>query len=413
MYRAMTEGNHALPSLRLLLIEDDEDDYVIVRDLLSDLEHGTYELHWASNFDDGMERLLRCDADACLLDYRLGMRTGMELLYEAKRRGCNVPIIFLTGHTDRAIDMEALRAGAIDYLVKNELTPMAMDRAIRYAVDHARSMLKLEELASELEAAHQRALKASHAKGEFLAMISHELRTPLNAILGYAEMIHEELDRLALDHLAQDVGEIKVAGSHLLSLINELLDTSQAEAGKLTLHISPFAVAPLVQEIAATMRPLVGRNDNQLELVCPPDIGGMISDPVRLRQVFVNILGNACKFTTHGRIKLIVREEPAERITRRVAAPGAADDLGWLEFHIEDTGIGMTPEQLCRIFEGFAQADQTISRTYGGTGLGLVISRHLVKLMGGDILADSTSGVGTVFRVRVPRIAPGARTHVT
>lgn len=409
----MTEGNQAYSSLRLLLIEDDEDDYVIVRDLLSDLEQSTYELQWASSFDEGMERLLRSDVDACLLDYRLGARTGMDLLYEAKRLGCNVPIIFLTGHTDRAIDMEALRAGAVDYLVKNELTPIAMDRSIRYAVDHAKSMLKLEEMARELRVAHQRALEASRAKGEFLAMISHELRTPLNAILGYAEMIHEELDRLELEHLAQDVDEIKVAGSHLLALINELLDTSRAEAGKLALHISPFAVAPLVQEIAATMRPLVTRNGNQLELVCAPEAGGMVSDPARLRQVLVNILGNACKFTTHGLIKLIVREEPADRTTWRVATPGARDDLGLLEFRIEDTGIGMTPEQLERIFEGFTQADQTISRTYGGSGLGLVISRHLVKLMGGEILVDSKSGVGTVFRVRVPRIAPGARTHVT
>jgi len=399
--------------LRLLLIEDDEDDYIIVRDLLADLEQGIYELHWVSSFDDGIERLLRYGVDACLLDYRLGARTGMELLYEAKRRGCNVPIIFLTGQQDRSIDMEALNAGANDYLVKNELTATAMDRSIRYAVNHTRSMLKLEEMASELKVAHQRALDASQAKGKFLAMISHELRTPLNAILGYGEIIHAELDRLALEHLAKDVDEIRIAGSHLLSLINELLDTSRAEAGQLTLRVSPFAVAPLVQEIAATMRPLVARNDNQLELVCPPDIGAMISDPDRLRQVLINILGNACKFTTNGQIKFIVCKEPAERITQHAAEPGAGDECGWLEFRIQDTGIGMTPEQLGRIFEGFTQADPSISQIYGGTGLGLLISRHLVQLMGGEILTDSKRGVGAVFRVLVPRIAPGARAHGT
>jgi signal transduction histidine kinase len=409
----MTPGNNAFASLRLLLIEDDEDDYIIVRDLLSDLEQDIYELHWVSSFADGIERLLRCDVDACLLDYRLGARTGMELLYEAKRHGCNVPIIFLTGQTDRAIDMEALQAGAIDYLIKNELTAMEIDRSIRYAVGHARSMLKLEEMASELKAAHQRALDASQAKGKFLTMISHELRTPLNAIMGYAEIIHAELEKLALGHLATDVDEIRIAGSHLLSLINELLDTSRAEAGKLTLHISSFAVAPLVQEIAATMRPLVARNENQLELVCPPDIGGMTSDPARLRQVLVNILGNACKFTTNGQIKFTVCEELTERVTQRVAEPGAEDDRGWLEFRIQDTGIGMTPEQLCRIFEGFTQADPSISQRYGGTGLGLLISRQLVKLMGGEILADSKRGVGAIFRVLVPRTAPGVQTQTT
>lgn len=409
----MTPGNNAFPSLRLLLIEDDEDDYIIVRDLLSDLEQDTYELHWVSNFDDGIERLVQSDVDACLLDYRLGARTGMELLYEVKRRGCNVPIIFLTGQTDRAIDMEALQAGAIDYLVKNELTAMEMDRSIRYAVGHARSMVKLEDMARELKAAHQRALDASQAKGKFLTMISHELRTPLNAIMGYAEIIHAELEKLALDHVAKDVDEIRIAGSHLLSLINELLDTSRAEAGKLTLHISSFAVAPLVQEIAATMRPLVARNDNQLELVCPPDIGEMTSDPARLRQVLVNILGNACKFTTNGQITFTVCEKPAERTMQRVAEPDAGDDRGWLEFCIQDTGIGMTPEQLYRIFEGFTQADPSISQRYGGTGLGLVISRQLVKLMGGEILADSKRGVGAVFRVLVPRTAPGVQPHTT
>lgn len=408
----MTDVNNAFLPMQLLLIEDDEDDYIIVQDLLSDLEQGAYELHWLNNFDDGIERLSRCDVDACLLDYRLGARTGMELLYEARRRGCHVPIIFLTGQTDRAIDMEAMKAGANDYLIKNELTAMTMDRSIRYAVERARSRLELEQMASELKAAHQRALDASQAKGKFLAMISHELRTPLNAILGYAQIIHAELEERTLHDLAQEVDEIRIAGSHLLSLINELLDTSRAEAGKLTLHISNFAVAPLVHEIAATMRPLVTRNHNQFELVCPPDIGGMTSDPDRLRQVLVNILGNACKFTAHGHIKLIVREAPAERVAQRAAEPGAErgaqpgadDDPGWLEFRIEDTGVGMTPEQLSRIFDGFTQADPTISQTYEGTGLGLVISRQLVKLMGGDIHVDSTRGVGSVFRVLVPRV---------
>jgi PAS domain S-box-containing protein len=224
------------------------------------------------------------------------------------------------------------------------------------------------------------------AKSQFLANMSHELRTPLNAIIGYSEMSIEEITDLGIPSLVPDIQKIHGAGQHLLGLINNILDLSKVEAGKVELFLETFEIAPLLAEIAATLRPLVMKNHNILVVNCPPDTGSMHADITKLRQSLFNLLGNASKFTEHGTITLGVEREPT----------------GWLAFSVADTGIGMNPDQQAKLFQSFTQADASTTRKYGGTGLGLVITQQFCQIMGGEIEVTSTAGTGTTFTIRLP-----------
>jgi two-component system, NtrC family, sensor kinase len=230
---------------------------------------------------------------------------------------------------------------------------------------------------------------ASRHKSEFLANMSHELRTPLNAIIGYSEMLEEDAAELDGGRLVPDLQKINAAGKHLLELINAVLDLSKIEAGRMELYLEDFDVGNLVRDIAAVIRPLAEKNGNRLEVICAPDAGAMRADLTKLRQAVFNLLSNACKFTERGTVSLAA--------TREVEATG-----DWLTFTVRDTGIGMTPEQMARLFQEFSQADASTTKRYGGTGLGLALSRRLCRLMGGDVTLESEPGRGSVFTIRLP-----------
>ena len=239
---------------------------------------------------------------------------------------------------------------------------------------------------SELLLARREAEAANGAKSQFLAGMSHELRTPLNAIIGYSEMVEEELTDRGGDPLLADVQKVGAAGRHLLALINDVLDLSKIEAGKMELFAESFAVATVVHDVATTVRPLVERNANALVVEVAPDAGEMHTDITRVRQVLLNLLSNACKFADHSTIHLRVRREGDSQMV----------------FEVQDRGIGMTPAQLVRLFEAFTQAEASTSRRFGGTGLGLAISRHFCRMMGGEISVTSAVGAGSTFSVRLP-----------
>jgi len=255
---------------------------------------------------------------------------------------------------------------------------------------------KVVERTAELSVARDEALAASRAKSSFLANMSHELRTPLTAIIGYGELLHEGAERQGSERLAADLGHILTAGHQLLGLVDEVLDLSRIEAGRIGVALERFEIEPLVAEAAATVKPLLDRNGNRLELALAPALGSMRSDPTKLRQILVNLLGNAAKFTSGGTVRLAVQ---------RVDEGGAP----WVELRVADTGIGMTREQLGRVFETFTQADPSIFAKYGGTGLGLTIVRRFCELLGGEVTAQSEPGRGSEFRVRLPAELPEPR----
>ena len=255
---------------------------------------------------------------------------------------------------------------------------------------------RAEQAAREarLRVAKEAAEAADLAKGQFLALMSHELRTPLTAVIGYSEMLIEQAQDDGAEELVADLESIRAAGQHLLTLINDILDLSKIEAGKATIAVTAFDLAGVVDEVCRTVRPLVGKNGNTLVVDAAPDLGSVVLDPTRVKQCLLNLLGNACKFTQDGTITL-----RAER------APGAGGDR--VRLAVTDTGIGMTPGQLAGLFQPFTQADSSISRKYGGTGLGLTICRRLCRIMGGDITAESEPGRGSTFVIDLPADARG------
>lgn len=263
-----------------------------------------------------------------------------------------------------------------------------------------RAIAKLRAAESRLKKALEEAERANAAKSQFLANVSHELRTPLNAILGYSEILNAELRDAEMKESVEDARRIHSAGRHLLALINEILDLSKIEAGKTELVLERFPLRELVEDTVAMATPQIEKNGNRLELQFSDDPGEMHTDAVKVRQVLFNLLSNAAKFTREGTITLSVE--------RRSAGGGRSVDEICLK--VADTGIGMTAEEADKVFESFLQAKSTTSRDYGGTGLGLTVSRGLCRLMGGDIAVESAPGEGSIFTVTLPAESPAGQT---
>ena len=255
--------------------------------------------------------------------------------------------------------------------------------------ERRRAEAEVRRLYDDLALAHQEALAASQVKSQFLANMSHELRTPLNAIIGYSELLQLITARKKDMTYSADLERIQKAGKHLLTLINDILDISKIEAGKMDLEMQVFAPQPLVDELQETIRPLAAQNANALEIHLSGDLGLVNADYVRLKQCLLNLLSNACKFTREGTVSFSVTQERDES--------GDA-----LLFRVRDTGVGLTEEQAAKLFQPFTQADASTTRKFGGTGLGLAITKKLCEAMGGTISLESRLGVGSTFSMRFP-----------
>ena len=272
------------------------------------------------------------------------------------------------------------------------------DDEIGFLIDRFNEMLgqmerhekDLTAVNTQLRQSQEQALAATEAKSQFLANMSHELRTPLNAIIGYSEMLEEEAADTGQTDSIPDLKKINGAGKHLLALINDILDLSKIEAGKMELYLETFDLQTMLEDVVATTRLLVQKKSNMLEVRLSPGLGAMRADLTKVRQALFNLLSNASKFTDHGTITLTAAREPGNGST------------GWMVLSVHDTGIGMTREQLSRMFQAFSQADASTVRKYGGTGLGLAITRHFCRMMGGDVTVASESGKGSTFTIRLP-----------
>ena len=254
------------------------------------------------------------------------------------------------------------------------------DQAV-IAIENVRLFDEIQDKNRQLE-------MASQNKSQFVSSMSHELRTPLNAIIGLTEMIVSNSERFGAEKVLEPLKRVNAASTHLLGLINQVLDLSKIEAGKLELNPESVNLAPLIDEVIGSASQLAEKHTNRLVVEAKPNLGAIMVDPMRLRQILLNLLSNACKFTKQGEIKLKVRK--------------VANGGNWIELAVSDTGIGMTPEQQTKLFAEFTQADSLTARHFGGTGLGLAISRRLARMMGGDVTVASEPGKGSVFTVRLP-----------
>src|SRR5882762_3938153 len=312
-------------------------------------------------------------------DVELSQRVSVLWVHDGIRAVVAVPLL-RDEHVTGALVIRRKVSGEFAPSIVKLLQTLASQSVM--AIENAR-------LFKESQAKSEQLAEASKLKSQFLANMSHELRTPLNAIIGLTEMLHEDARDLKHAEQLEPLERILRAAHHLLELINDILDLSKIEAGRMDLHVETFAIAPLVEEVMATISSAAAKNDNEIIVHCPQDIGEMHADQTRIRQALLNLVSNANKFTEHGSVTVEVA---------RVTSKGIEE----ITMAVRDTGIGMSAEQVSRLFQEFVQADSSTTRKYGGTGLGLAISRRFCQMMGGEISVESQLGKGSTFTIRLP-----------
>lgn len=380
------------------------------------LRQANYDVFLAQDGKTALDITQQQSPDIILLDVSMPEWDGYQTCQEIKKNMqlAKIPILFLSALNSSDYKIRAFAAGGADYIERPfqeaELLARVSHHIELYRLrEHLEQEIarrdakilayandlekKVEERTAELNKAKQLAEAANVSKSRFLANMSHELRTPLNAIIGYSEILIEDLVDSELANLVPDVERVNGAGKHLLELINDVLDLSKIEAGKMELHIEAFDLEIILNEITAVAMPLMQKNNNQFKVEIQHELGLMHSDATKTRQMLLNLLSNAAKFTENGSVRLLVNRELQHT---------PAETTDYIYFHVIDSGIGMTPEQQQKLFKPFSQVDASTTRRYGGTGLGLAITREFARMMGGNISVTSEFGEGSTFTLRLP-----------
>jgi signal transduction histidine kinase len=401
--------------IRVLMIDDDKADFSIISETIKDITHNKYNIEWAPTYEEGLKKIAEKRHSVYLVDYRLGINTGLDLITEAHKIGCEAPMIILTGQNDFEIDRRAMKAGASDYLVKDNINAQILERAIRYSIAEANNAKEIKKLNTELEEriknrtkalevslaelkisqkelieeknkaeeATKIAQRASKAKTQFLSSMSHEIRTPMNAIIGFTKvMLKTELTEKQKEYL----NAIKTSGDILIVLINDILDLAKVEAGKMIFEQAAFEIEQSLSETIHLLETKIQERNLKLITNFDPAIPKIvIGDKTRLRQIILNLISNSVKFTKQGQITVGMKlvKEDTDNVT--------------IKFSVTDTGIGIPENKLETIFDNFQQASNRTAILYGGTGLGLSIVKKLVEGQSGSISVKSKINKGSQF----------------
>jgi len=388
--------------VKVLLVDDDELDRRLVKMVLVQAQ-GTvkFAIETAATLAEATQKLSANIFDIVLQDLNLPDCRGTEIVEKVFAIVPNIAIVVLTGFDDEEAGVEAIRAGAEDYLVKGSGLEYTLVKTIRYAIERKKSKASLIEAKNELEKTNarlvqttetakklaQEAEKANVAKSQFLANMSHEIRTPMNAIIGFGEVLSEE----SLTEVQN--GYVKLildSASRLLLILNDILDFSKIEAGRMKIENSECSLPELMANVESLMRPMAKQKELEFNVIYAPEVSDkIITDAIKLRQCLINLISNAIKFTEKGKIDFIIKQTVIE-------------NKPFINFEVTDTGIGIPVEKQAGIFEAFTQADGSTTRKYGGTGLGLAVTRQLIKMLGGFISLVSKEGQGSTFTVTIP-----------
>jgi signal transduction histidine kinase len=388
--------------IRVLLVDDDEDYYVLTRAAFSDIESQAYELDWKISYDDAMAAMQHNRYDVCLLDYHLGGRDGLELLRDARQGGYLVPMIMLTGHSDREVDLEAMAAGAADYLYKARTDAVLLERSIRYSIDRTRMMETLhnneariaalyqqeQEHSRELERAYADLHRAESMRDDLTHMIAHDLYSPLTAIMANIQLVGKALDNgLPASDPSRYLANARTAANRMMWMIDDLLNVSKLEAGELQLTLKPIYLPAFLAEKQETYLALVAAEDKTLTIHAPAELPMIMADVEMLDRVFDNLIDNAIKYTSTGGHIDVTAEVQDQTVTLRVS----------------DDGEGILPKDHNRIFDKFVQGTTSDSRMpRHGTGLGLAFCRLAILAHGGTITASGEPGRGATFTITLP-----------
>jgi signal transduction histidine kinase len=379
----MPDDGIDLSNAKILMVDDTPANIDVLHKLLA--KEG-YKLSFATNADKALKIISRTLPNLILLDVMMPDMDGFELcqLLKSQKETQDIPIIFMTALTDTIDKIKGFSLGAVDYITK----PIQSEELLARVSTHLKlqaHVIELKTRSLESEKARYVAESANRAKSLFLANMSHELRTPLNAIIGYTDLVQEEAADLGYETIITDLTKIQVAAKQLLGIISDVLDITKIEADKMELKWSIFEVTSLITDIVTVIRPTLIEGKQQFKIDCPVDIGSIYADPGKVQQILFNLLNNAVKFTKQGTITLTVNRS----------------EEGFI-FQVADTGIGISADKLTVIYQPFTQADNSHTREYGGTGLGLTICKNYCEMMGGHITIDSEVGKGSVFTVYLP-----------